>query len=151
MVCCVIQSNFYCRLIARGRLDLVNDFLQLGADPAQTAGQWTASKLARNMDQHSVADFLERHQLDKAESLLRIYKDRHDEEVVNVDLVLDLLHVIEKSSSEGAVLIFLPGYEEIMSIRDRIIYNDSRFAGSGKFEVLDRNLIVTLRFFSKSF
>lgn len=125
---------------------MVNDFLQLGADPGQTAGQWTASKLARSMQHHSVADVLEKHQSDKAESLLRIYKDRHDEEVVNVDLVLDLLHLIEKQSSEGAVLVFLPGYEEIMNIRDRIMYNDSRFAGSGKFEVLVRNLFI-VRFF----
>lgn len=120
---------------ARGRLDLVNSFLQFGADPAQTAGQWTAAKLARSMHHHTVADFLEKYQSEKAESLLRIYKDRHDEEAVNVDLVLDVLHLIEQQSSEGAVLIFLPGYEEIMNIRDRIMYNDSRFAASGKFEV----------------
>lgn len=87
------------------------------------------------MHHHTVADFLEKYQSEKAESLLRIYKDRHDEEAVNVDLVLDVLHLIEQQSSEGAVLIFLPGYEEIMNIRDRIMYNDSRFAASGKFEV----------------
>lgn len=113
----------------------MNSFLQFGADPAQTAGQWTAAKLARSMHHHTVADFLEKYQSEKAESLLRIYKDRHDEEAVNVDLVLDVLHLIEQQSSEGAVLIFLPGYEEIMNIRDRIMYNDSRFAASGKFEV----------------
>lgn len=122
-------------MIARGRLDLVNSFLELGADPALTAGQWTAAKLARSMQHNSVADALEKHQLNKAESLLQIYKDRHDEEVVNVDLVLDLIHLIDKQHPEGAVLVFLPGYEEIMNIRDRIMYNDSRFASSGKFEV----------------
>lgn len=109
--------------------------MRLGADPAQTAGQWTAAKLARSMNHHSVADTLEKHQSEKSESLLRIYKDRYDEEVVNVDLVMDLLHMIDQQSSEGAVLIFLPGYEEIMNIRDRILYNDSRFASSRKFEV----------------
>lgn len=114
----------------------MNEFLELGADPALTAGQWTAAKLARSMEHHAVADLLEKHQSDKAESLLRIYKERHDEEVVNVDLVLDLLHLIDKQHPDGAVLVFLPGYEEIMNIRDRIMYNDSRFASSGKFEVL---------------
>lgn len=113
----------------------MNEFLHLGADPAQAAGQWTAAKLARSMQHHSVADVLEKHQSEKAESLLRIYKDRYDEEAVNVDLILDLLYLIDKQNSEGAVLIFLPGYEEIMNIRDRILYNDSRFASSGKFEV----------------
>lgn len=56
---------------------------------------------------------------------------------VNVDLVMDLLHMIEQQSTEGAVLVFLPGYEEIMNLKDRILYNDPRFANSGKYEVKD--------------
>lgn len=127
-------------LTARGRHDLVSEFLQFGADPAQTAGQWTAAKLARSMQHHSIADMLEKHQAEKSESLLKIYKDRHDEETVNIDLILDLLHLIDTQNSEGAVLIFLPGYEEIMSIRDRIMHRDTRFASTGKFEVIRSNI-----------
>lgn len=134
--CFFYSFNSFSYSIARGRIDLVNSFLQLGADPALTAGQWTAANLARSMQHHSVASALEVYQSGKAESLLQNYKFRYDEEIVNVDLVLDLLHVIEQQNSEGAVLIFLPGYDEIMNIRDRIMYNDSRFAGSGKFEVI---------------
>lgn len=28
----------------------------------------------------------------------------------------------------GAILIFLPGYDEIVSLRDRILFDDKRFA-----------------------
>ena len=32
------------------------------------------------------------------------------------------------SLSEGAVLIFLPGYDEIVALRDCILHDDRRFA-----------------------
>lgn len=32
----------------------------------------------------------------------------------------------------GAVLIFLPGYDDIVSLRDRILYNDTRFSTISK-------------------
>ena len=131
----VIICNVFYGSIARGRIDLVNSFLQLGADPALATGEWNAAKLARSMQHNTVANVLEMYQSEKAESLLQNYKFRYDEDTVNVDLVLDLLHLIDQQNSDGAVLIFLPGYDEIMNIRDRIMYNDSRFAGSGKFEV----------------
>lgn len=31
-------------------------------------------------------------------------------------------------SSSGAVLVFLPGYDEIVSLRDRIVFDDKRFS-----------------------
>lgn len=32
----------------------------------------------------------------------------------------------------GAVLIFLPGYDEIVTLRDKILYEDKHFADSSK-------------------
>lgn len=29
---------------------------------------------------------------------------------------------------QGAILIFLPGYDEIVGLRDRILFDDKRFA-----------------------
>lgn len=121
--------------LAKGRLELVHEFLQMGADPARRAGEWTASSLARSMQHFNVADLLDRQMSDRVESLLKIYRDRHDEEQINVDLILDLLHLIEQHQDPGAVLIFLPGYEEIMTLRDKILNYDPRFASTGKHEV----------------
>lgn len=120
---------------AKGRLDFVTEFLHLGADPAKKAGQWTAGALARSLNHHIIADLLDRHLAQKAASLLEIYKDRHDEEQVNVPLILDLLHLIEQQNEPGAVLIFLPGYEEIMNLREKILNGDPRFASTRKYEV----------------
>lgn len=41
----------------------------------------------------------------------------------NVGLVFLLL---------GAVLIFLPGYDDIVALRDRILYDDERFSAQSK-------------------
>ena len=112
---------------------VLRNFMPANYRHSQT--QLTPLMVVAGDEHHSVADTLEKHQLENSESLLRINKDRYDEEVVYVDLASDLLHMIDQPSSEGAVLIFLPGYEEIMNIIDRILYNDSRFASSRKFEV----------------
>lgn len=95
------------------------------------------------MQHHAVADALDRKQADKLESLLRIYKDRFDDEVINFDLVMDLLHFIESRNLDGAVLVFLPGYEEIMAVRDRILRSDRRFLNGAKHEVTLRLLNST--------
>ena len=81
----VIICNVFYGSIARGRIDLVNSFLQLGADPALATGEWNAAKLARSMQHNTVANVLEMYQSEKAESLLQNYKFRYDEDTVNVD------------------------------------------------------------------
>ncbi|KAF2986805.1 hypothetical protein EK904_004766 [Melospiza melodia maxima] len=51
-----------------------------------------------------------------------------DDEKVDLDLIMHLLYNICHSSETGAILIFLPGYDEIVSLRDRILCDDRRFA-----------------------
>ena len=41
-------------------------------------------------------------------------------------LCFDFMLTMGRSNS-GAVLIFLPGYDEIVGLRDRILYDDKRF------------------------
>lgn len=68
---------------ARGRADLVKEFLELGADPTLSAGQWTAINLASSMQHAAVIEILKRHLNERAESLLQTYKDHHDEDTVS--------------------------------------------------------------------
>ncbi|XP_075918738.1 3'-5' RNA helicase YTHDC2-like [Petromyzon marinus] len=51
-----------------------------------------------------------------------------DDDKVDLDLILHLLNQICQSPSDGAVLIFLPGYDEIIALRDLILWDDKRFA-----------------------
>lgn len=130
-------------LAGRGRGDIVENLLKAGADPSIEAGQWTAANLARQMRHYELADNLEAHcrqrgelAANQAQELLQMYKDRWDEEIINVELILDILHWIDQQNDNGAVLIFLSGYQEIMDIRQQIMYNDPRFASSSKYEVI---------------
>ncbi|XP_019466113.1 3'-5' RNA helicase YTHDC2 isoform X2 [Meleagris gallopavo] len=59
--------------------------------------------------------------------LLKAYHHSFDDEKVDLELIMHLLYNICNSSDGGAILIFLPGYDEIVSLRDRIIFDDKRF------------------------
>ncbi|XP_061428277.1 3'-5' RNA helicase YTHDC2-like [Lethenteron reissneri] len=68
--------------------------------------------------------------------LLSVYHHTFDDDKVDLDLILHLLNQICQGSSDGAVLIFLPGYDEIITLRDLILCDDKRFAEqSHKFHV----------------
>ncbi|XP_030916425.1 3'-5' RNA helicase YTHDC2-like [Geospiza fortis] len=60
--------------------------------------------------------------------LLTAYLHSFDDEKVDLDLIMHLLYNICHSYETGAILIFLPGYDEIVSLRDRILFDDRRFA-----------------------
>ena len=141
---------FFLFLAGRGRGDIVENLLKAGADPSIEAGQWSAANLARQMKHYELADKLEvqcrqRGELaaNQAQQLLQMYKDRWDEEIINVELILDILHWIDQQNDKGAVLIFLSGYQEIMDIRHQIMYNDPRFASSNRHEVIFSLSIIT--------
>ena len=128
------------------------DLLKRGADRTLKAGDWTALDLAEQMNQSDIVAILKNDDSDSknvalfdsstgaqdaehAEALLRIYQGRCDEEIINVDLIVDLLFFLEQQNLDGAVLIFLPGYEDIMAVRDRILDNGHRYGMSNRFEV----------------
>uniref|UniRef100_A0A8C6WK60 RNA helicase n=1 Tax=Neogobius melanostomus TaxID=47308 RepID=A0A8C6WK60_9GOBI len=62
------------------------------------------------------------------QELLKLYHHSFDDDFVDLDLIMALLHHICSTTNDGAVLIFLPGYDEIVSLRDRILYDDKRFS-----------------------
>ncbi|ETE67645.1 putative ATP-dependent RNA helicase YTHDC2, partial [Ophiophagus hannah] len=68
--------------------------------------------------------------------LLKAYHYSFDDEKVDLDLIMHLLYNICHSCDAGAVLIFLPGYDEIVGLRDRILFDDKRFADNAhRFQV----------------
>ncbi|XP_042579270.1 LOW QUALITY PROTEIN: 3'-5' RNA helicase YTHDC2-like [Cyprinus carpio] len=133
----------------RGFLSQMEQLLSMGANAnIKASNGWTALDWARHFNQTEAVDLLESHiwcveagQLDEAslvqtaaselnpedQELLKAYHHSFDDEKVDLDLILHLLFTIYQSSDEGAVLIFLPGYDEIVSLRDRILFDDKRF------------------------
>ncbi|XP_048042630.1 3'-5' RNA helicase YTHDC2 [Megalobrama amblycephala] len=134
----------------RGFISQMEQLLSMGANiNIKASNGWTALDWAKHFNQPEAVDLLESHiwcvetgQLDESslvqtatselssedQELLKAYHHSFDDEKVDLDLILHLLFNICQSSDEGAVLIFLPGYDEIVSLRDRIVFDDKRFS-----------------------
>uniref|UniRef100_A0A3B5AQ11 RNA helicase n=1 Tax=Stegastes partitus TaxID=144197 RepID=A0A3B5AQ11_9TELE len=145
----------------RGFLTQMEQLLSMGADINMKASNgWTALDFAEHFQQADAVDLLkssiplgEVTNLDKEalvqrttaeisaeeHELLKLYHHKFDDQWVDLDLIMDLLHNICSTTSDGAVLIFLPGYDEIVTLRDRILHDDKRF-----FTHSDRYQVFTL-------
>ncbi|XP_053726365.1 3'-5' RNA helicase YTHDC2 isoform X1 [Synchiropus splendidus] len=133
----------------RGLVSQVEQLLSMGADVhKKSSNGWTAIDFATHFQQTEALDLLQSQillgeaasveepvvvQCDSVElsaedqETLKQYHHSFDDELVDVDLIIELLYYICSTSSEGAVLIFLPGYNEIVTLKDRILYDDKRF------------------------
>ncbi|XP_068608854.1 3'-5' RNA helicase YTHDC2 [Brachionichthys hirsutus] len=139
----------------RGFLAQMEQLLSAGADiNAKASNGWTALDFARHFNQSDAVDLLgssfplvaagspdepQRGGDDlkpEDQELLRMYHQSFDDELVDLDLIMDLLHNICVTTSDGAVIIFLPGYDEIVTLRGRILYDDPRFSAcSDRYQV----------------
>nr|XP_041567359.1 LOW QUALITY PROTEIN: 3'-5' RNA helicase YTHDC2 [Taeniopygia guttata] len=140
----------------RGFLSQVEQLISMGASiHCKSSNGWMAVDWARHFGQTEVVHLLESYSasfgfgnmdesslVQKSASdlsaedreLLTAYHHSFDDEKVDLDLssnhdnlIMHLLHSICHSSDAGAILIFLPGYDEIVSLRDRIVLDDKRF------------------------
>ncbi|XP_066459173.1 3'-5' RNA helicase YTHDC2 isoform X2 [Eleutherodactylus coqui] len=134
----------------RGFLSQVEQLIGMGANiHTKASNGWTALDWARHFGQTEVVDLLESYsatlepgsldenslvQIDNSslsveeQELLRAYHFSFDDEKVDLDLIMHIIYNICQNSDSGAILIFLPGYDEIVGLRDRILYDDKRFA-----------------------
>ena len=70
------------------------------------------------------------------EGLLNQYQTMHDDEQIDTALLLEVLHYINSSSSgEGAILVFLPGWQEISEF-SMLLECSAPFHDRSKFLVL---------------
>ncbi|XP_073408067.1 3'-5' RNA helicase YTHDC2 isoform X2 [Dendrobates tinctorius] len=134
----------------RGFLSQVEQLIGMGANiHSKASNGWTALDWARHFGQTEVVDLLESYStslepgsLDESslvqtessslsveeQELLKAYHYSFDVDKVDLDLILHILYNICQNSDSGAILIFLPGYDEIVGLRDRILYDDKRFS-----------------------
>uniref|UniRef100_A0A8C9NPJ3 3'-5' RNA helicase YTHDC2 n=1 Tax=Serinus canaria TaxID=9135 RepID=A0A8C9NPJ3_SERCA len=119
----------------RGFLTQVEQLISMGASiHCKSSNGWMAVDWARRFGQTEVVDLLESYSasfgfgnLDESSlvqksgsdlsaedrELLTAYHHSFDDEKVDLDLIMHLLHSICHSCDAGAILIFLPGYDEI--------------------------------------
>uniref|UniRef100_A0A8D1XMI5 RNA helicase n=1 Tax=Sus scrofa TaxID=9823 RepID=A0A8D1XMI5_PIG len=134
----------------RGFSSQVEQLISMGANVHSKASNgWMALDWAKHFGQTEIVDLLESYSaslefgnLDESSlvqtngsdlsaedrELLKAYHHSFDDEKVDLDLIMHLLYNICHSCDAGAVLIFLPGYDEIVGLRDRILFDDKRFA-----------------------
>ncbi|KAK3765938.1 hypothetical protein RRG08_002182 [Elysia crispata] len=135
---------------ARGFSNVVEYLLNLGASVSfKTSSQWTALEFAKKFGHEEIVGLLEAQtktlsemidepvEVDEMDlisaedrELLTVYQQSFDDEKVDIDLVACLLHRIHTSAIEGAILVFLPGYDDIMNLKF-LLADDKRFQGSG--------------------
>ncbi|CAI9547472.1 unnamed protein product, partial [Staurois parvus] len=134
----------------QGFLSQVEQLISMGANiHSKASNGWMAVDWARHFGQTEVVDLLESYSVsqepnsldetslvqaggsnlsEEEQELLKAYHHSFDDERVDLDLIMHVLYNICQSSESGAILIFLPGYDEIVGLRDRILFDDKRFA-----------------------
>lgn len=139
----------------KGRLDDVSLFLSLGADQSIVSLDGaSAVDWATRHGHEDVAEFLTNYQEEKmndsaAEAeLLQKYQSSIDQEEIDVGLIERLLKSLYRPPSDdvdrnqsGAVLVFLPGWEDIMKTRD-ILQASPLFGDSSRFLILPLHSMV---------
>ncbi|XP_010571768.1 PREDICTED: probable ATP-dependent RNA helicase YTHDC2 [Haliaeetus leucocephalus] len=107
----------------------------LSTNPKQTTSTlacvfvcFSASVEFGNLDESSLVQTSGSDLSAEDRELLNAYHHSFDDEKVDLDLIMHLLYNICHSCDAGAILVFLPGYDEIVSLRDRILFDDKRFA-----------------------
>ncbi|XP_022100852.1 probable ATP-dependent RNA helicase YTHDC2 [Acanthaster planci] len=140
----------------RGKVEAVERLLSLGANPTHRASNdMTPVDWATKFNQADVVEILQAHITnmqvevddeshlikdsvdisDEDKELLQAYHHSFDDERVDLNLIVSLLTYISEKSEEGAVLVFLPGYDDIVALRDILLNDEAKFADSNHYQV----------------
>lgn len=125
----------------RGCLNTTEQLLNLGANLNLRAdNEWTALDWARNMNQTECAELIEAYMKtyncsfqsgamaqtkdasisEENKLLLDVYHHTFDDDNINYDLLLQLILYVHLKMPLGSILIFLPGYDDIVTMKEKI-------------------------------
>ncbi|KAJ4891353.1 helicase in vascular tissue and tapetum [Raphanus sativus] len=127
----------------KGRISDVCMLLSLGADwKLKSKDGMTASELAEAENHLEAAQIIREHSENsqsnsqQAQQLLDKYMATINPEQVDVSLILQLVRKICGDSEDGgAILVFLPGWDDINKTRQRLL-DSPFFADSSKFDII---------------
>ncbi|KAK3120042.1 hypothetical protein QOZ80_9AG0680360 [Eleusine coracana subsp. coracana] len=132
----------------KGQLGDVCMLLSLGVDcSAQDCNGKSALDWAQQEKRQEVCEVIRKHmELSSAKStenseLLHKYMETIDPELIDTMLIERLIGKICVDSTEGAVLIFLPGWEDIRKTKERLL-DSLFFQDSSKFLVMSLHSMV---------
>ncbi|XP_026498192.2 3'-5' RNA helicase YTHDC2-like [Vanessa tameamea] len=117
----------------RGLRDVAEQLLRIGADPtlkdksgktpydhAVENGHTECAKLLATFDRSEEAKNGQEEDTSADDFLLDVYNHAFSEELIDHDLMLALVRHIHMNMPKGSILIFLPGYDDIVALRDLI-------------------------------
>ena len=55
---------------------------------------------------------------------LQSFRTKYSSQHANLDLIVELLEFIDSHSASGAVLVFLPAYNDVTELRDKVLTSD---------------------------
>ncbi|XP_038221277.1 3'-5' RNA helicase YTHDC2-like [Zerene cesonia] len=118
---------------ARGLTQTAQQILRIGADPslkdkngktaydyAMDGGHTECAKLLSTFNHMEEAKSNEEEDSAADNFLLDVYHHSFSEELIDHDLMLALVKHIHLNMAKGSILIFLPGYDDIVTLRDMI-------------------------------
>lgn len=133
----------------KGRVVDVCMLLSFGANcHLQAKDGKTALNCAEEKVQREVADILRKHMENSVsntveeQQLLDKYLSTVNPELIDVVLIQNLLRKICISSDGGAILVFLPGWDDINRTRERLLADNSFFNDPSKFMILSLHSMV---------
>ncbi|XP_077514316.1 3'-5' RNA helicase YTHDC2-like isoform X2 [Amblyomma americanum] len=140
----------------RGKVEVVEELLSLGADPlARSSNDWTAHDWAQHFHQSEAAEVILAHLLvtqnviPKSDAwgsvaeqdltavereTLDLYLRSVSDDQTDLDLLLALLQKVHASSQEGAILVFLPGFDEMSTLKEKILA-DKNFGAQKRYSL----------------
>lgn len=132
----------------KGRVADVCMMLSFGADCHLKANDdTTALDLAERENHREAAEMIKQHMENllsnsvEEQQLLDKYLATNNPEIIDVALVEQLLRKICNDSKDGAILVFLPGWDDINRTREKLL-SASFFKDSSKFVVISLHSMV---------
>uniref|UniRef100_A0A803KWM6 RNA helicase n=1 Tax=Chenopodium quinoa TaxID=63459 RepID=A0A803KWM6_CHEQI len=132
----------------KGRVGDICTLLSLGADcHLQAHDGSTALDWAKREDQSEAVEIIMKHMVDSSSSsveeqqLLEKYMSTTNPDFIDVVLIEKLLRKICMESENGAILVFLPGWEDINRTRETLLANPF-FKDSHKFAIFSLHSMV---------
>uniref|UniRef100_A0A803MHF9 RNA helicase n=1 Tax=Chenopodium quinoa TaxID=63459 RepID=A0A803MHF9_CHEQI len=132
----------------KGRVGDLCTLLSLGADcHLQARDGSTALDWAKREDQSEAVEIIMKHMVDSSSSsveeqqLLEKYMSTTNPDFIDVVLIEKLLRKICMESEDGAILVFLPGWEDINRTRETLLANPF-FKDPHKFAIFSLHSMV---------
>lgn len=123
-----------------GNIDMVERLVYLGADihlccaQRRTACDWAeyyskpvVFELLRELGCQK-PDFVQQSRAHPSQQLLEDYDKTISDEVIDYNLIISIIHYVHGLQQPGSVLVFLPGYDDIMQCQETILNSDLKMS-----------------------